>query len=331
MFTRERVRGLGLAAAAVAVAVLVGCSSDSDSDSSGDGGGAGTTVYLNQYTREIPYFQEMAKGMDQAAAEIDWTVEKTFGNADPAQQVDQIENAIVTDPDSMVIIPVDEEAITPVMLQATDAGIPVAAMGNDITDEAAREFFLGVDYRTMGETKAEWLVDQLGGDGKIGFIHGIRGLNFTEQQNDGAMEVFDANPGIEVIDGPYTGGFSSDLGLKATENILAREPNLDAIYYDNDDLALGGIQAVNESGISGDDILIVGTDGGPAALAAVEAGDLDYTLSLCGFRQGTDIIGVLEDQLANGVEPPSEILNEPLAFTPENYSEEIGKVESGEC
>ena len=316
-------------AALIAITGLAACGGDDDS--SGSESGDGLTVYLNEYTREIPYFQEIAKGLDEEAATLGWTVDKTYGNADPAQQVDQIQNAIVTQPDAMVIIPIDEEAITPAMREATAAGIPVAAMGDDIADPSARDFFLGVDYEAMGEQKAQWLVDELGGEGKIGFIHGIRGLHFTEAQVEGAGSVFAENPDIEVVDGPYTGGFSSDLGLKATENLLARDPDLDAIYYDNDDLALGGIQAIEESGINPDDILVIGTDGGPAALDAVKAGDIDYTISLCGFAQGKQVIEVLNDQISNDVQPEETIFTETLIFTPDTYDENITKVESGDC
>lgn len=327
---RKLVGSAGLLLALIAVFGLAACGDDDDS---GDGSGSteAKTIYLNQYTREIPYFQEIAKGMDEAAEPLGWTVDKTYGNADPAQQVDQIQNAIVTQPDAMVVIPIDEEAISPAMREATSAGIPVAAMGDDIADETARDFFLGVDYEAMGTQKAEWLVEELGGQGKIGFIHGIRGLNFTEQQNTGARAVFDQESGIEVVDGPYTGGFSSDLGLKATENLLAREPDLDALYFDNDDLALGGIQAVSEAGINPDEIVVIGTDGGPAALDAVKAGDIDYTISLCGFAQGKQVIDVLDDLLNNDVQPESDIITETLEFTPDTYEEQIPKVKSGEC
>lgn len=340
---RNQLAFFGLLVAVIAL-VLAACGGGGDSTSgettaaeggettaAEGGGGEPRTVYLNQYTREIPYFQEIVKGMDTVAGELGWTIEKTYGNADPAQQVDQIQNAIVTDPDAMVVIPIDEDAITPVMLQATEAGIPVAAMGDDTADEAARDFFLGVDYTAMGEEKAEYVVEQLGGKGTVGFIHGIRGLNFTERQNEGASKVFEENPGITVIDGPYTGGFSSDLGLNATENLLAREPNIDAVYFDNDDLALGGVQAIDEAGIAKEDILVVGTDGGPAALEAVKNGEIDYTLSLCGFKQGKEVVDILHEQLDNGVEPESTILTETLEFTAETFAEHIKIVEEGEC
>ena len=356
----KRLRFVLAAVALFAVIGLVACGGDDDDGSAADtadttdttvadDSGEPRTIYLNQYTREIPYFQEIVKGMQEKADEFGWTLETEFGNVDPAEQVDQVQNAIVTGPDGMVVIPVDEEAISPVMQESTAAGIVTAAMGDDTGETDARDFFLGGDYQILGQEKADFVVEQLGGEGKVGFIHGIRGLNFSEQQNTGAMEVFEAASGIEVIDGPFAGGFSSDLGLEATENMLARESDLDAIYYDNDDLALGGLQALQERDIAPEDILVIGTDGGPAALEAVEAGDLDYTLNICGFEQGKLIMDQMFSILNEGLSVEEaagqlgSVAIQPvydgdggsitpfLAFTPENFDEEIQLVDSGDC
>jgi ABC-type sugar transport system substrate-binding protein len=355
----KRMRFVLGAVSIAAVVGLVACGGDDDStssDSGGDattsadtGGGEARTIYLNQYTREIPYFQEIVKGMQDKADEFGWTLTTEFGNVDPAEQVDQTENAIVTNPDGMVIIPVDEEAISPAMREATAAGILTAAMGDDTGDPDARDFFLGGNYETLGELKAEYIIEQLGGEGKVGIIHGIRGLNFTEEQNKGAKAKFETAPGIEVVDGPYAGGFSGDLGLEATENLLARDSDLDAIYYDNDDLALGGIQAFTERDIAPEDLLVIGTDGGEAALDAVQAGELDYTLNLCGFEQGKLMMDQMFAMLDGGqtveeaataltsvaIQPVYDgsggIITPFLPFTTATYDEEIQLVDAGEC
>lgn len=317
---------------------VAACGSD-DNEGGGSSGSAEQTsdgpktIAVNQYSREIPYFQEMLKGMQEKAKEYGWTIDATFANNDPQQQIDQVSNAITKKPDGLVVIPIDEQAIVPPIRQAKEAGIPVITMGDNIAEDArdAQTAFIGVNYEELGKEKAEWTVDQLNGKGKVGWIHGIRGLNFTEAQIRGATPVWEANSGIDLKDGPYTGAFSSDKGLTATENLLSRDPNLDAIVFDNDDIALGGIKALEGRGIKPDEVLTVGTDGGPAALDAVKAGDLDMTLSLCGFKQGKLAMETYRELFANGKQPAPEILTKTEMFTPDNIAEEIKKVESGEC
>lgn len=309
-----------------------GASNGNSTQASGDGGSGPKTIAVNQYSREIPYFQEMLKGMQERAKEYGWTIETTFANNDPEQQVDQITNAITKRPDALIVIPIDEQAIVPPIRQAKEAGIPAITMGDNIAEEArdAQTAFIGVDYENLGKEKAELVVKQLGGKGSVGWIHGIRGINFSEAQIRGSKPVWEANSGITLVDGPWTGAFSSDKGLTATENLLSRDSNLDAIIFDNDDIALGGIKALQGRNIKPDDIFTVGTDGGPAALEAVRNGDLDATFSLCGFKQGKLAMETLKE-LFDGTQPPPEIITKTELFTPDNIDEEIKKVEAGEC
>jgi ABC-type sugar transport system substrate-binding protein len=319
----------------------VACGDDDEEGSSGSGsaeqasaGDSGPkTIAVNQYSREIPYFQEMLKGMQEKAKEFGWTIDATFANNDPQQQIDQVSNAITKQPDALVVIPIDEQAIVPPIRQAKEAGIPAITMGDNIAEEArdAQTAFIGVDYEELGKQKAEYIVEELGGEGTVGWIHGIRGLNFTEAQIDGATPVWEANEGINLIDGPYTGAFSSDKGLSATENLLSRERNMDAIMFDNDDIALGGIKALEGRNIKPDEVLTVGTDGGPAAIEAVRAGDLDMTISLCGFNQGKIAMDTLKALFDEGTQPEAEIITETEVFTPDNIEEEVKKVEAGDC
>jgi ABC-type sugar transport system substrate-binding protein len=308
--------------------------SSGGASTSSSGGGGSKTIAVNMYSREIPYFQEILKGMQKEAAKYGWKIDPTFANNDPTQQINQIQNAVTTKPDALVVVPIDEHAIVPPIQQAKAANVPVITMGDNIAPEgrSAQLTFLGVNYSDLGKEKAQYIVNKLGGKGKVGWVHGIRGLNFSEQQRIGGMPVFKAAaPGITLVDGPYTGAFSSDKGLSATENLLSRAPDVNALYFDNDDIALGGIQAISDRGISQKKVLVVGTDGGPAALDAVKKGTLDATFSLCGFAQGKQAIDVLHSYLVDKKSPPALIYTKTLLFTQQNEPQNIKKVQSGQC
>jgi ABC-type sugar transport system substrate-binding protein len=319
-FDSERLRWVLVAFVAV-FALAGGLAACGDDDDDGGGGGdEAKNVYLNAYASDLPYFRDWQAGAEARAEELGWTTSGEFGNTTPEQQVSQVENALVEQPDAMIVTPIDEESLVPVLQQAADQGVAVITLGATISDPEAITSFVARDNLDIGRQKAQYVVDQLGGKGKVGIIHGIRGLTFTEEQAKGYEEILSAEPGIEVVDGPYVGGFSADLGLDATANMLTSNPDLNAIIYDNDDLALGGAEAVKNAGINLDDILILGTDGGEAALDATEEGLIDYTISLCGFREGASAIDTLNTFYEDG-EVDDRIVSEVEVFTTEDTAD----------
>jgi ABC-type sugar transport system substrate-binding protein len=324
-----------LVAAGVAVISLTlsACTSASDDEGEPTDGGR-KAIAVNLYSRALPYFQEIAAGVEAAAEENGWEVEVTWGQTDPQLQFNQIQNAAQSQPSGMIVAPVDQEALIPAFETADSAGVTMVTVADDVAESGhdSELAFVGVEYVELGRQKAQWIVDQLGGEGTVAVVHGIRGLHFTEAQWEGAQEVFDANPGITVIDGPYAGEFSSDAGLAATENVLTANPDVDAIYFDNDDLALGGVLAAKGRGIDMDDIILIGTDGGEPARKAVAAGELDYTISLCGYATGEIATNVIIDYVESGETPDDHIVPIPvLEFTPETVEENNAKVEAKEC
>jgi ABC-type sugar transport system substrate-binding protein len=338
MDTRSTPARRGMATALAVLALAFGAAACGGDDGGGGGGGSAgggaeqkaRTVYLNAYAKEIQYFRDWHEGATGRAKQLGWTVESEYGNTTPEQQVQQVQNAIVKKPDVMLITPMDEKSLEPVLREAKQAGIAVVTVGATLSDPNLVTSFVARRNYDLGVEKAKFVIDRLGGKGTVGIIHGIRGLTFSEDQKDGYRATLAKAPGIDVVDGPFAGGFSSDLGLDKTQNMLTSNPRLDAIIFDNDDLALGGIQAARERKISMDDILILGTDGGSAALDVVEAGDLDMTISLCGYREGIGAINVAKQFFDTG-KAPKRVVSHVETFTPENIAEKRSGLKREDC
>jgi ABC-type sugar transport system substrate-binding protein len=312
---------------------MAACSSD------GDGSAAASedeplTIELNVYSRALPYYQDLVAGAEKAAEELGVTLEVTYGETDPQVQYDQVENALTGAPDGLIVAPIDQVALIPVIQLASDNGVPVVTVGDNLAEEGQQYqlTFVGTEYEVVGQQKAEFIIDALGGQGTVAVIHGIRGLHFTEGQwAEGALPVFEDNPGITLVDGGYTGQFTTDAGLAATENLLTANPDLDAIYFDNDDLALGGVLALQQRGINLEDIILIGTDGGSPARKAVAVGELDMTISICGYATGVQAVEVLTAHLRDGDSPPAHVQTDTLTVTPETAADAEQVVERGEC
>jgi ABC-type sugar transport system substrate-binding protein len=271
------------------------------------------------YTKEIPYYQEMLEGMDTTAQQLGVNLQVQHASFDVTREIDLMQNAIVTRPDAIIMAPIDRAALIPPTRQAHEADIPVVLVGDELGQEG-REFvvtYVGQIFRDMGEKKARWLVEALGGKGKVLIVHGPRGLDYVEAQREAYEEVFAEFPEIEVVEGSY-GDWSSEHGLNTAQNLLAANPDADAIWFDNDDLAIGGIGAVRERKIPFDEILIASGDGAKVAWEAVKRGEIDYTITIRPYVVGLTAVKVVHDYVVEGEKPSYPVKVEMFGVTADN-------------
>lgn len=281
---------------------VTACGSSSDSSSKGGGGGKQLkNVAVSMYARDNPFFAQVVSGIQYEAKKKGVDVAVSWAENDPAQEVTNIQNLITRQPDGLIISPIDAHALIPPVQQAKQAGIPVVIVTDDIAQEGQQYQLTSMssDYTNTGKIKAQFIADKLNGQGKVAVLHLIRGLAFTESQWAGAKQVFAKYPGIKIVAEKYAGGAASNLGLDAAENFLTANPDLDAIYVDNDPLAAGVIQGVKQRHVD-HKVIIVGADGTPDAIKAVRDGDLDLTIDFCGFDEGRRALNALYDYKVNG-------------------------------
>src|ERR687895_203081 len=89
---------------------------------------------------------------------------------------------------------------------------------------------------------AEWLVEELGGEGDVVVINGIAGHPVNEARYDAVKQVFADNPGIEVVQ-EANADWDQATAQQEMSNILASQPNIDGVWT-QDGMALGVLQAV---------------------------------------------------------------------------------------
>jgi ABC-type sugar transport system substrate-binding protein len=324
----RRVTLTGVVAVAASALALSACGGGNSDDAasgkseggSGSGSSSGASVYMNQYSQGIQYFRDKNDGFMEAAKAAGLKPTSEFGNSTPEQQVQQVQNALTRQPKAIVVTPIDAKSLEPVLREAKGQGIKVFTVGANVSDEALYDSFIAATNYDGGKLKAEFIAEKLNGKGKVGIVHGIRGLTFSEDQAKAFKDVLAKHPGIKIVDGGYAAGFSSDLGLAKTQSLLTREPDLDAIFFDADDITLGGIQAIEARKIPNDKIVVVSTDGNEAALDAVRQGKIDMTVSLCGYAQGFQIVDAVKKVLA-GETLPKHSVSKTQEYTTENIAQ----------
>ncbi len=234
-----------------------------------------------------PYYARMGDGALRAAKELGINLSYVSAefNGDIEGQIGVVESELVKGHDAIVLVPMNGTALIPKVMEANSLGIPVITADTKVDDGPGKvETFVGLDERSSFAGMAEWVVEQLGGKGQVAILKGFRGSSTAELRLLGMKDVFDAHEGIEIV-ASISADWDQEKGLKAAEDILQAHPEVDAILGSNDLMALGAVQAVKGAGKS-DDIIVVGDDAIPSALASLRSGDLNATID-----GNTDLVG----------------------------------------
>ncbi|WP_329161703.1 substrate-binding domain-containing protein [Streptomyces anulatus] len=257
---------LKLAGAALCVALVVGAVSFFNSGSSG-----GTTkVGMSLSTLNNPFFVQMKEGA-QAEAEkagIDLTV--TDAQNDASQQANQLQNFTSSGVSSIIVNPVDSDAVGPGVRSANKADIPVIAADRGV-NKAQTATLVASDNVAGGKLAADALADKLGGKGSIVILQGTAGTSASRERGAGFAEGLKAYPDIKVV-AKQPADFDRTKGLDVMTNLIQSHPGVTGVFAENDEMALGAAKALGSK--AGKSVSVVGFDGTPDGLKAVEAGTL---------------------------------------------------------
>ncbi|MFI5481091.1 substrate-binding domain-containing protein [Streptomyces rubiginosohelvolus] len=254
------------AGAALAVALVVGAVSYFNSGSSG-----GTKkVGMSLSTLNNPFFVQMKEGA-QAEAEkagIDLTV--TDAQNDASQQANQLQNFTSSGVSSIIVNPVDSDAVGPGVRSANKADIPVIAADRGV-NKADTATLVASDNVAGGKLAADALADKLGGKGSIVILQGTAGTSASRERGAGFAEGLKAYPDIKVV-AKQPADFDRTKGLDVMTNLIQSHPGVTGVFAENDEMALGAVKALGSK--AGKSVSVVGFDGTPDGLKAVEAGTL---------------------------------------------------------
>lgn len=134
------------------------------------------------------------------------------------RQIQQINSMVQAGADAIVVYPISPTALNNVVRNACDQGVLVIAYDGEITEPCA--YNVSIDQLEAGRVTAEWLVEQMGGEGDIVVVTGVPGTSVDQLRTQAAMEVFDQHPGINVI-AEAVGMWSQAVARTELSKILA--------------------------------------------------------------------------------------------------------------
>lgn len=235
---------------------------------------AADTMALVVSTLNNPFFVTLKDGAESKAKELGFDLIVLDSQNDPAKELANVEDVLNQDIEVLLINPTDSDAVRSSVRAANRADVPVitldrAASGGEVVSHIASDNVAG------GKMAGEVIVEALGGKGKVVELQGVPGTSAARDRGQGFHEAVDAAEGIEVV-ASQPANFDRTQGLNVMENILQAQPEIDAVFAHNDEMALGAIKAIEASGR---DIIVVGFDGTADGVAAVEDGSMLATIA----------------------------------------------------
>ncbi|MFO8043254.1 MAG: substrate-binding domain-containing protein [Alkalispirochaeta sp.] len=255
---------------------------------------------------QFPFFVTMRDEAEEAAEELGARIVFADGQNDSAKQTSDIEGFISRGVDAILISPITVDSQVPVMERAVEAGIPVASVDRKAdTDDIL--VHVGADNVEGGRAAARYIIEQLGGSGRVIELEGTPGASAAIDRSTGFNEVMDDESDVEIV-ASQPADFSRAEAQTVMENLIESEPEFDAVFGANDEMIIGAIEAMRGSGIEVEDIVTVGFDATPDAFSYIEDGLLDATVDQFPGEQAGQALEHLVEYIRNGTEPEEDVV-----------------------
>ncbi|MDY2946320.1 MAG: ribose ABC transporter substrate-binding protein RbsB [Mannheimia varigena] len=248
------------------------------------------TIALAVSTLDNPFFVSLKDGAQKKADELGYKLVVLDSQNDPAKELSNVEDLIVRGAKVLLINPTDSEAVGNAVAIANRNKIPVitldrGAAKGDVVSHIASDNVAG------GKMAGDFIAQKLGAGAKVIQLEGIAGTSAARERGEGFKQAIDAHKFNVLASQPAD--FDRTKGLNVTENLLASKGYVQAIFAQNDEMALGALRAV---GAAKKEVLIVGFDGTDDGVKAVKGGKLAATIA-----QQPDLIGSLGMETADKV------------------------------
>ncbi len=239
-----------LAILAICTAFLAACggsssSSSSTSGSSSSGNKGPFLIGVSNGFVDSEWRSQMISDLQSANAQymkqgLTKDLVIVSSDVDVQGQAQQIRNLINRGVNAIIVDPNSPSALNPVIKEATDKGIVVISVDQEVTAPSAVNVV--INQTDWAKISMQWLAQQLNGKGNIVIINGIAGAPANEARYNGVKQVLSQYPNIKVLN-VVNANWDEATGQQKMAAILASQPNIDGIWS-QDGMAQGALQAI---------------------------------------------------------------------------------------
>jgi inositol transport system substrate-binding protein len=314
-----RLAGFSLLATSVLLAGA-GCSGKSGANS--------LQVVASLHDMTEPFFVAVKRELDAEAGRLGISVAVEDGQSNSAKQTADIEAAVTGGAQGIILAPNDVNALTPGVEEVIKAGIPIVTLDRRVDNTSIKVPHVGADNVAGGRMMAQWVIDSFPNGARILLITGQLGSSPSIDRTRGIKEVLAAAGEKYSIIAEQSGTWKREQGLTVTENVLTSlgAQSLQAVVAESDEMALGALEALRSSGVSG--VKVIGFDATPEALKSVRSGEMAATVEQSPMKQARAALQQLVAQIRQHT-PMTGASIAPVLITQSNVSqaERIGEVQ----
>jgi len=295
----------------------------------------GTTAMAENIGVSMALFDDnfltvLRNGMDEHAKTLDGvTLQIEDAGNDVAKQLDQINNFVASGVSAIIVNPVDTSATQAMSDAAAAAGIPLVYVNREpvnVDSLPDNQAFVASNERDSGTLETMEVCRLLTEAGKteaniyvmMGELSNQAAVQRTADIHD-VMASGNCGVTLNIID-EQTGNWSRDQGQTLMTNWLTTGTAFDAVIANNDEMAIGAIQALKAGGVDMTTVIVGGVDATQDALAAMQAGDLDATVFQDAAGQGSGAVNAAL-ALARGEAVEQKVYVPFLLVTPANVAD----------
>lgn len=287
------------------------------------------TIGVSMALFDDNFLTVLRNGMQDYAKTLDGvTLQVEDAQNDVAKQQSQIQNFIAAGVDAIIVNPVDTDATVAMSKIAADAGIPLVYVNREpvnVNELPDKQSFVASEEIVAGTLETKEVCRLLGGKGKAVVMMGELSNQGARMRTKAVHDVVatDECKGIEIVE-EQTANWQRTQGADLVTNWLSSGIEFNAVIANNDEMAIGAIQALKAAGKDMKDYVVAGVDATQDALAAMAAGDLDATVFQNAAGQGKGSVDaalkiVRGEQVEKKVYIPFELV------TPENLKDYVAK------
>ncbi|MGJ0576657.1 ribose ABC transporter substrate-binding protein RbsB [Xenorhabdus bovienii] len=242
-------------------------------------------------TLNNPFFVTMKDSAQKEADKLGYDLIVLDSQDNPAKELANVQDLTVRGTKLMLINPTDSDAVGNAVIMANKANIPVITLdrtankGNVVSHIAS-------DNRLGGKMAGDFIAEKLGNNAKIIQLEGISGTSGARERSEGFSQATKNHQFNMLASQPAD--FDRTKGLNVMQNLLTAHPSVQAVFAQNDEMALGALRALQTANKK--DVLVVGFDGTDDGVKAVRSGKLSATIA-----QRPDQIGIIGVQTADKV------------------------------
>ena len=322
--SRESARASGRVAAAM---LLAGLAMLGLGACSGKSQGNSVQIVASLHDMTEPFFVAVKRELDAEAGRLGVSILVVDGQSNSAKQSADIEAAISGGAQGIILAPNDVNALAPAVEEVIKAGMPIVTLDRRVDNTSVKVPHVGADNVAGGRIMAQWLIDSFPNGAKILLITGQLGSSPSIDRTRGIKDTLAAAGAKYQIVAEQSGDWKREKGLTLTQNVLTSlgGQTLQAVLSESDEMALGALEALRSSGVSG--VKVIGFDATPDALKSVRSGELAATIEQSPISQARTALRQLVAQIRSKT-PMTGANIVPVLITQSNVNqaERIGEV-----